>query len=105
MTPKQIEDLFFQTIEEKAIYKKLEGISEDKIYNWRKGRGKKPSAGEMLEVLYQLKKISILPSLKPVSLKIGEENVILDCSEFKSPSPEEISKYKHTFTFNGKTKE
>ena len=59
MTNTQIEKLFFETIEETAIYNKLEGISEDKIYNWRKGRGRKPSLGEMLEVLYQLKKITI----------------------------------------------
>lgn len=59
MTTIQIEKLFFETIEETAIYNKLEGISEDKIYNWRKGRGRKPTLGEMLEVLYQLNKISI----------------------------------------------
>ena len=59
MTTIQIENLFFETIEETAIYNKLEGISEDKIYNWRKGRGRNPTLGEMLEVLYQLNKITI----------------------------------------------
>jgi hypothetical protein len=64
MTNTQIEKLFFETIEETAIYNKLEGISEDKIYNWRKGRGRKPSTGEMLEVLYQLEKIEVKLSTK-----------------------------------------
>jgi hypothetical protein len=59
MTNAQIEKLFFETLEEKAIYNKLEGITEDKIYNWRKGRGRKPTTGEMLEVLYQFNKITI----------------------------------------------
>jgi hypothetical protein len=59
MTNTQIEKLFFETIEETAIYNKLEGISEDKIYNWRKGRGRKPTIGEMLDVLYQMNKIVI----------------------------------------------
>lgn len=59
MTEKSVEVLFFTHLEEKAIYNKLEGISEDKIYNWRKGRGRKPTFGEMLEVLWQLGKIEI----------------------------------------------
>lgn len=59
MTTEQIESLFNSAIEEKAIYKDLTGISEDKIYNWRKGRGAKPSIGDMLNVLYQLNKISV----------------------------------------------
>jgi hypothetical protein len=59
MTTEQIEVLFHSVIEEKAIYKKLNDISEDKIYNWRKGRGAKPTIGDMLNVLYQLNKISI----------------------------------------------
>jgi hypothetical protein len=59
MTTEQIEALFNTAVEEKAIYNELEGISEDKIYNWRKGRGAKPSIGDMLNVLYQLKKIKI----------------------------------------------
>lgn len=59
MTPKEIEKLFYETIEQKAIYNQLVGISEDKIYNWRKKRGAKPHLGEMLNVLYQLRKITI----------------------------------------------
>jgi hypothetical protein len=64
MTNAQIEKLFFETLEEKAIYNKLENITEDKIYNWRKGRGRKPTTGEMLEVLYQLEKIEVKLSTK-----------------------------------------
>lgn len=66
MTPTQIEELFFKIIEEKAIYNKLEGVSENMIYNWRKGRGKKPTTGEMLNVLYQLNKINVT-EIKPLS--------------------------------------
>ena len=60
MTPAQIESLFYAILEEKAIYNELTGISEDKIYNWRKGRGAKPTIGDMLNVLYQLKRIEII---------------------------------------------
>jgi hypothetical protein len=63
MTTEQIEALFNAAIEEKAIYNGLQGISEDKIYNWRKGRGAKPSMGDMLDVLYQLKKVSVTENL------------------------------------------
>jgi hypothetical protein len=59
MTTAQIESLFYSILEEKAIYNELTGISEDKIYNWRKGRGAKPTIGDMLNVLYQLKKVTI----------------------------------------------
>jgi hypothetical protein len=59
MTTTEIESLFFEVLEEKAVYKKLEGISEDKIYNWRKARGPKPTIGDMLSVLYQLNIIEI----------------------------------------------
>ena len=59
MTTEQIELAFKATLEEKAIYNELTGISEDKIYNWRKGRGAKPTIGDMLNVLYQLKKITV----------------------------------------------
>lgn len=59
MTTEQIEELFNAAIEEKAIYNQLQGVSENKIYNWRKGRGAKPSIGDMLNVLYQLRKIKI----------------------------------------------
>jgi hypothetical protein len=64
MTPEQIETLFWETINKKeaygeAIYNKLEGITENQIYNWRKGRGKKPSQGDMLNVLYQLNLVKV----------------------------------------------
>lgn len=53
-----LEKLFVQAIQEMAIYKKLEGYSEDKIYNWRTGR-KKYTRAEILDVLSQLGIISI----------------------------------------------
>jgi hypothetical protein len=62
MTTEQIEVLFHSVIEEKAIYKKLNDISEDKIYNWRKGHRAKPTIGDMLNVLYQLNKIKVTES-------------------------------------------
>jgi hypothetical protein len=55
----EIDLLFNQVIKEKAIYNKLEGVTENMIYNWRKGRGKKPSIGDMLGVLWQLNLITI----------------------------------------------
>ena len=58
MTNNQIKELFFITIQEKAIYNKLEGISRNTIFNWLNERSV-PSIGDMLNVLYQLKKISI----------------------------------------------
>jgi hypothetical protein len=58
MTTQQIEDLFHQVLAKKAIYKKIEGVTEDKIYNWRKGRIV-PNLGDMLFVLYQLKLIKV----------------------------------------------
>lgn len=62
MTTEHIEELFYSVIEEKAIYNKLKDISEDKIYNWRKGRGAKPTNGDMLNVLFQLNRITIAKS-------------------------------------------
>lgn len=59
MTPSEIEKVFFESIQPRGIHNKLEGITEDKIYNWRKQRGAKPHLGEMLNVLYQLRKITI----------------------------------------------
>lgn len=58
MTPLQIDQLFDQVIAQKAIYKKIEGMTEDKIYNWRKGRIT-PTLGDKLCVLYQLKLIKV----------------------------------------------
>ena len=58
MTSTQIETLFHEVIQEKAIYNKLEGITENQIYNWRKQRTT-PTIGDMLGVLYQLKKVEV----------------------------------------------
>ena len=58
MTPSQIEALFHEVIQEKAIYNKLEGISRNTVFNWISKRTI-PSIGDMLGVLYQLKKIEV----------------------------------------------
>jgi len=63
MTTEQIEILFHETINNKeaygkALYNQLEDVTENQLYNWRKQRTK-PTIGNMLNVLYQLKKISI----------------------------------------------
>lgn len=65
MTPSQIEALFHEVIQEKAIYNKLEGISRNTVFNWVSKRTI-PSIGDMLGVLYQLKKISILDNNGPI---------------------------------------
>ena len=49
----QIEQVFKELISKRGISEKLEGISKDDIYNWRKGRGRQPNIGDMLNVLYQ----------------------------------------------------
>lgn len=64
MTTEQIEKLFHETINNKeaygkALYNQLKGVTENQLYNWRKKRTK-PSIGDMLNVLYQLKKISVI---------------------------------------------
>lgn len=66
MTTSQIEILFHETINHKeeygkALYNQLDGVTENQLYNWRKQRTK-PTIGDMLNVLYQLKKIEIIPS-------------------------------------------
>ncbi len=58
MTIQQIEVLFNEAIQEKAIYNKLEGITRNNIFNWLNGRTT-PSVGDMLNVLYQLDKITV----------------------------------------------
>ena len=63
MTTEQLETLFFEVIQEKAIYNKLEGITENQIYNWRKQRTK-PTIGDMVNVLYQLKKVNLVLSVE-----------------------------------------
>lgn len=59
MTSEQIKLAFEEAIHEKAVYNKLEGITRNQIYNWLNDRGAKPNIGNMLNVLYQLKKITI----------------------------------------------
>ena len=58
MTQEQIETLFFEVIQEKAIYNKTDCFTENQIYNWRKKRTK-PTIGDMLGLLYQLKKVEV----------------------------------------------
>ena len=58
MTPTQIELAFKEAIQQKAIYNKLEGITRNTVFNWLNDRSK-PTSGDMLNVLYQLKKIKI----------------------------------------------
>ncbi len=58
MTKTQIEVAFKEAIQQKAIYNQLEGISRNTIFNWLNDRSK-PTIGDMLNVLYQLKKISV----------------------------------------------
>jgi len=55
----EIDLLFNEVIKQRGVYHKLEGITENMIYNWRKGRGKKPDIGTMLGVLFQLDLIRI----------------------------------------------
>lgn len=60
MTLEQIDKLFFEVIKEKEIYKKLNGISRNHIYNWNNNRGVKTlNVGDKLNVLYQLNIIEI----------------------------------------------
>lgn len=63
MTLEQIKVAFEEAIQEKAVYNKLEGITRNQIYNWLNDRGQKPNIGNMLNVLYQLKKITITQNL------------------------------------------
>ena len=58
MTPLQIEEAFHIELNKRGIQSLLPGITEDQVYNWRKGR-KTPTFGEMLHVLYLLNKITI----------------------------------------------
>lgn len=56
MTPNEIEELFYETITKtRALYNKIDGYTEDMIYNWKTvPQRKKPTLGDMLSVLYQL---------------------------------------------------
>lgn len=60
MDEKLIDEKFWKVIEEKGIYNKLSGITENQIYNWRHHRGiKPPSIGDKLGVLFQLNLIVV----------------------------------------------
>ena len=62
MNENQIEDLFLDTIKNiRALYNKVEGFSEDKIYNWKTNRTT-PTLGDMLSILYQLQLIKAIPN-------------------------------------------
>jgi hypothetical protein len=67
MTKQEIELLFNEAIQTMAIDRKLEGVSKDVIYNWRKNRGNPPATGKMIDVLWQLGKIKIThePTTEP----------------------------------------
>jgi hypothetical protein len=56
-----IEILFWKTLEQppRNIYTKLSRITRNHIYNWINKRGKSPSLGDMLEVLFELEMISV----------------------------------------------
>lgn len=66
MTIPDIMATFLKAIKEKAVYNKLDGISENQIYNWRKGRAT-PTVGDMLNVLHQLNLITITANEQPDS--------------------------------------
>jgi len=119
MTTDQIKSLFAAAIEEKAVYNKLEGISEDKIYNWRKGRGNEPTIGDMLNVLYQLKLVKIigiveipyeeiLNSIKEKPLDSGSISSLNipwgDNPLFKQANDiNDVELFTHTLSFQGET--
>lgn len=58
ITFEQLQPIFLKAISERAVSSKLEGFTEDQIYNWRKKR-KKYTKGEMLDVLNQLGLLTI----------------------------------------------
>lgn len=59
MNKQQIEELFLETITKtRAIYNKVEGYSEDTIYNWKTLRTK-PKLGDMCSILLQLNLITV----------------------------------------------
>jgi hypothetical protein len=82
MTPEQIKILFEEAIQEKAVYNKLEGITRNHIYNWLNNRGPKPTTGDMINVLYQLKKVNLVLSVERVINK--EVSFFVDGKELKS---------------------
>ena len=59
MNEQQIEQLFQGTINKTwALCNKVQGFSSDVVYNWKTGRTK-PTIGDMLSILYQLKLITV----------------------------------------------
>lgn len=58
MDAKQIEEIFYIIIEKRGISEKLQGISKDVIYHWRK-KDRSVTIGDMLNVLYQVGVIDI----------------------------------------------
>lgn len=74
MTNQEIKALFYELIQEKAIYNKLDGISRNTVFNWINKRST-PTIGDMLNVLHQLNKINIVlkdvvkPMLKEYDVK------------------------------------
>ena len=83
MTTTQIETLFFEVIQEKAIYNKTDCFTENQIYNWRKKRTK-PTIGDMLGLLYQLKKIEV----RIMTIQDVEAQKAWDAWIKKTPYPE-----------------
>ncbi len=59
MNQLEIDLAFWEAIQTRGVSQKLSNISEDKVYNWRKKRGPKPTLGDMLEVLFELNIILI----------------------------------------------
>ena len=82
MTSEQIKLAFEQAIQEKAVYNKLEGISRNLIYNWNNNRGAKPTVGDMINVLVQLKKVNVVLSVERVIKK--ELSFFIDGKELNS---------------------
>lgn len=58
MTEEMIDQLFQKAISAYGINKKLDGVSSDMLYDWRKNRVI-PTIGVKLGVLYQLNLIKI----------------------------------------------
>jgi hypothetical protein len=59
MTVVEIHELFEDTVmNTRALYNKVEGYSEDTIYNWKTKRTQ-PKLGDMLSILYQLNLIKV----------------------------------------------
>ncbi|OYX86815.1 MAG: hypothetical protein B7Y83_00310 [Flavobacteriales bacterium 32-34-25] len=66
MTTEKINELFEKAIDKnkRIPISKLQGISNDKIYNWRNGRNI-PTIGDKLNLLWQLGKIKITENDEP----------------------------------------